>query len=169
MIEAKLEAQILKSLSESGVGGNDFGGLWQADKEEKADDAVIVRCVVNPLTYVDGKIYKSNVEIALAVRKECDTEGTLFSTNCKKLSDVLNDWQTNYKSVSDSISIDEFKVCPQIITGTDGNVEITSSPVYNLTTEADWDGNLDASIFKCTFTLCTRRRRSARPAGERSG
>ena len=154
LIEAKLENQILKSLSESGVGGNDFGGLWQADKEEESGDAVIVRCVVNPLTYVDGKIYKSNVEIALAVRKECDTDGTLFSLNCKKLSDILNGWQTNYKSASDSISIDEFKVCPQITKGSDGKIEITSSPVSNLTTEADWDGNSDVSILKCVFTLC---------------
>ena len=152
MTEADLEEQILDSLS-SITGTEDFGGLWGKDKTEEANDDLIVRVVVNPLSFVDGKIQKTTVELALAVRKECDTEGDIFSTASNQLLEIVNEWKNNYKKSVQDLSVSTFVPCPQIIVGTDGKIEVNSSSIDNLNTIADFDASSNASFLKCSFDL----------------
>ncbi|MBQ7189132.1 MAG: hypothetical protein IJR99_06915 [Kiritimatiellae bacterium] len=153
MIEKDIENRILQSLSEAGVSCADFGGLWQEDKTERPEDAVIVRVVVNPLSLVDGKTRRTTVEIAVAVRRECDPDGTLFSTVSETLLETLGGWMTDYHSAVEAIRCEGFIPSTLIVTGSDGNVEIESDPISNLTTEVDWDENRVTTFLKATFSL----------------
>ena len=152
MTELDLEEKILDSLSSS-IQSKNIGGLWGKDSTEEAYDKMIVRCVVNPIQTVDNKIKKSTIEIILAVRKECDIEGTIFSNASKELLELVNGWENNYKKSVDELSCSSFVPCPQYIVGSDGKLEITSSPLNNLNTQAEYDATNNASILKCSFDL----------------
>ena len=152
MTEADLEQKILDSLS-SISGTENFAGLWGKDKTEEANDDLIVRVVVNPLSFVDDRIKKTTVELALAVRKECDIEGDIFSSASNELLEIVNEWKNNYKKSVQDLSVSTFVPCPQIIIGTDGKLEINSSSIDNLNTSADFDASSNASFLKCSFDL----------------
>lgn len=151
MTELDLEEKILSSLSS--INSKNIGGLWGEDSTEESDDKMIIRCVVNPIQTVDNRIKKSTVEIILAVRKECDIEGTIFSNASKELLEMVNGWENNYKKSVDELSCSTFIPTPQYIVGSDGKLEITSSPVNNLNTSAEYDATNNASILKCSFDL----------------
>lgn len=151
MIEKQIEEQILGALST--VGGENFTGLWGADKTEQADDNLIVRVLVNPLLVVDGQILKTTVEIALACRKECDTDGTIFSTASNTLLQILKGWESDYYAAVSSLSCEGFVPCARIIRDTDGTLDVVSSPVSNITNDAEYDPTNSASVLKCTFEL----------------